>query len=284
MSQATTLPIGREAIDEKGWWLAHRFLILRRLTQAFFLGLFLLGPWFGIWWVKGNLTGSLTFDILPLTDPFVLLQGMVALHWPEMTAITGALIVGRGLRPDRWTRLLQLGLPDQPRDRCRPLAARPPRLGQRLAAQTRHAILGYGHGAGGLCPDRHDRVGVRKPDLHAASWPDLRNGLCLDLCPCGLPVRYCRITTRLVRTSLPGWRVLWPAWPRLDLACQRCETRRLRRLYGLLCGLPRNARYHPRASRRGRGHADHLVARLHQLRSLHRCLCARCFQIHHPVR
>lgn len=94
MSDMTVLPVGREAIDEKGWWLAHRFLILRRVTQAGFLGLFLLGPWFGIWWVKGNLTGSLTFDVLPLTDPFVLVQSILAQHWPEMTAIIGALIVG----------------------------------------------------------------------------------------------------------------------------------------------------------------------------------------------
>ncbi|MDE9450945.1 quinol dehydrogenase ferredoxin subunit NapH [Aliiroseovarius sp. Z3] len=94
MSEKTALPVGQEAIRDKGWWMAHRFLILRRVAQAFFLGLFLLGPWFGIWWVKGNLAGSLTFDVLPLTDPFVLVQGLVAQHWPEMTAIIGALIVG----------------------------------------------------------------------------------------------------------------------------------------------------------------------------------------------
>ena len=94
MSEKTALPVGQEAIEDKGWWLAHKFLILRRITQAGFLGLFLLGPWFGIWWVKGNLAGSLTFDILPLTDPLVLLQSMFAQHWPETTAIIGALIVG----------------------------------------------------------------------------------------------------------------------------------------------------------------------------------------------
>ena len=94
MSEKTALPVGQEAIEDKGWWLAHKFLILRRITQAGFLVLFLLGPWFGIWWVKGNLAGSLTFDILPLTDPLVLLQSMFAQHWPETTAIIGALIVG----------------------------------------------------------------------------------------------------------------------------------------------------------------------------------------------
>lgn len=94
MSDKTALPVGAEAIRDKGYWLAYRFLILRRASQAFFLSLFLLGPWFGIWWVKGNLSGSLTFDFLPLTDPFIALQGMVAGHWPELTALIGAVIVG----------------------------------------------------------------------------------------------------------------------------------------------------------------------------------------------
>ncbi|MTI01944.1 quinol dehydrogenase ferredoxin subunit NapH [Roseibium sp. RKSG952] len=94
MSGAVHLPVGQEAIEAKGWMGAHKYLIMRRLAQLTFLGLFLLGPWFGIWWVKGNLNGSLTFDTLPLTDPFVLLQGMFAQHWPEMTALIGALIVG----------------------------------------------------------------------------------------------------------------------------------------------------------------------------------------------
>ena len=94
MSGTVHLPVGQEAIEAKGWMGAHKYLILRRLAQLTFLGLFLLGPWFGIWWFKGNLTGSLTFETLPLTDPFVLLQGMFARHRPEMTALIGALIVG----------------------------------------------------------------------------------------------------------------------------------------------------------------------------------------------
>lgn len=84
---------GREARRVFGWWRAHRFLLLRRATQAGFLALFLLGPWFGIWWVKGNLAGSLTFDTLPLTDPFVLVQSLAAGHWPELVALTGAVLV-----------------------------------------------------------------------------------------------------------------------------------------------------------------------------------------------
>jgi len=36
MSDKTALPVGAEAIRDKGYWLAYRFLILRRLRQAFF--------------------------------------------------------------------------------------------------------------------------------------------------------------------------------------------------------------------------------------------------------
>lgn len=90
---AAPLPVGAEAVQEKGWWLAHRFLILRRLTQLSILGLFMLGPLAGIWIVKGNLSSSLTLDVLPLTDPFLLAQVIATRHWPEASALIGAGIV-----------------------------------------------------------------------------------------------------------------------------------------------------------------------------------------------
>lgn len=93
MSARVQIPVGQEAQAAKGWIGAHRFLLLRRLSQAFFLVLFLLGPWFGLWVVQGTLAGSLTLGVLPLTDPLILLQGMVAGHWPEVTALVGGLIV-----------------------------------------------------------------------------------------------------------------------------------------------------------------------------------------------
>jgi len=65
----------------------------RRFTQVTILSLFMLGPWFGIWLVKGNLNSSLILNTLPLTDPFVFLQSLLAGHVPETAAITGALIV-----------------------------------------------------------------------------------------------------------------------------------------------------------------------------------------------
>ncbi len=84
---------GAEAIKVKGWFAAHRFLILRRISQLSILALFLLGPFAGVWIVKGNLASSLTLDTLPLTDPLVLLQVFVSQHMPETAAVVGAAIV-----------------------------------------------------------------------------------------------------------------------------------------------------------------------------------------------
>ncbi|MGE5466956.1 MAG: quinol dehydrogenase ferredoxin subunit NapH [Ignavibacteria bacterium] len=74
-------------------WATGRWLVLRRLCQAGILLLFLAGPWFGLWLVKGNLNFSYTLDLLPLTDPYVLLQSGLAGHLPEARALLGALLV-----------------------------------------------------------------------------------------------------------------------------------------------------------------------------------------------
>ena len=92
MAAFPTTP-GAEAVRAKGWFGAHKWLVLRRLSQFGILALFLTGPLFGLWIVKGNLASSLTLDVLPLTDPFVLLQQLAARHWPETVALTGAVIV-----------------------------------------------------------------------------------------------------------------------------------------------------------------------------------------------
>ncbi len=84
---------GADAIKTKGWLRANKWLLARRFTQLSILLLFLLGPWFGIWLIKGNLNSSLILNVLPLTDPFVLLQSLISGHIPEATAITGAIIV-----------------------------------------------------------------------------------------------------------------------------------------------------------------------------------------------
>ncbi|PKO89906.1 MAG: quinol dehydrogenase ferredoxin subunit NapH [Betaproteobacteria bacterium HGW-Betaproteobacteria-12] len=84
---------GAEAVADKGWLRAHRWLLLRRLTQLGILALFLLGPLAGIWIVKGNLNYSYTLDFLPLTDPYVALQSALTGHLPETLGLAGVAIV-----------------------------------------------------------------------------------------------------------------------------------------------------------------------------------------------
>lgn len=70
-----------------------KYLLARRASQLGILALFLLGPLAGIWIVKGNLSSSLTLDFLPLTDPFVLAQSLLAGRLPASQALLGAGIV-----------------------------------------------------------------------------------------------------------------------------------------------------------------------------------------------
>lgn len=84
---------GQSAIAAKGWLGAHRWLIARRLSQVAILALFLIGPLAGIWLVKGNLSASMTFDVLPLTDPFLLAQSLLSGSLPVLSGALGAVIV-----------------------------------------------------------------------------------------------------------------------------------------------------------------------------------------------
>jgi ferredoxin-type protein NapH len=74
-------------------WQRQRWLILRRASQLLILLAFAVGPWFGVWIAKGNLSSSLIFGVLPLTDPFLALQTLFTGHLPYSTALTGAAIV-----------------------------------------------------------------------------------------------------------------------------------------------------------------------------------------------
>ena len=85
--------VGAEAIRVKGWLAAHQWLLARRATQLAVLALFLAGPWLGYWIVKGNLNYSLTLGVLPLADPYVLLQSLAAGHSPERNALIGAAVI-----------------------------------------------------------------------------------------------------------------------------------------------------------------------------------------------
>jgi ferredoxin-type protein NapH len=81
------------AIRERSWLRRHRWLLLRRFNQIGVLFLFLLGPLFGAWVVTGNLSSSMTLDILPLTDPLLLTQSMLSGSWPAATGLIGAVLV-----------------------------------------------------------------------------------------------------------------------------------------------------------------------------------------------
>ncbi len=84
---------GQQAIEKKGWWLAHKWLILRRMVQLGILALFLAGPLLDVWIVKGNLASSLTLEFLPLSDPYVMLQGLMSGHFPTTEGLIGVAIV-----------------------------------------------------------------------------------------------------------------------------------------------------------------------------------------------
>lgn len=84
---------GKDAIEKKGWFKAHKWLLARRTSQIGILALFLLGPLFGVWIVQGNLSASMTLDTLPLTDPFLLLQVLLSGNVPVLSGAVGALLV-----------------------------------------------------------------------------------------------------------------------------------------------------------------------------------------------
>lgn len=84
---------GQEAVEVKGWWRAHQWLLLRRLSQITVLLLFLSGPWWGLWLLEGNLSSSLLFGTVPMTDPYLLLQTLLTAHMPELVGWLGAVLV-----------------------------------------------------------------------------------------------------------------------------------------------------------------------------------------------
>jgi len=85
--------IGAEAVATKGWLRAHKWLILRRISQFGILACVLLGPLAGIWVVKGNLNYSYTLNFLPLTDLYVALQSLMTGHVPETLGVIGVAVV-----------------------------------------------------------------------------------------------------------------------------------------------------------------------------------------------
>ena len=75
---------------KRNWFLRQRYLILRRLTQFGLLTLFLSGPWYGYWILKGNLASSILLDSIVFTDPYIYLQSIVGGHDMGTVAAIGA--------------------------------------------------------------------------------------------------------------------------------------------------------------------------------------------------
>lgn len=93
MNDSPKTGFAQAAIDELGWWRAHKFLFLRRASQLSVLTLFAIGPWFGLWVLKGNLSSSELLGTVPLSDPLVTLQVLMTGHIPELPLILGALFI-----------------------------------------------------------------------------------------------------------------------------------------------------------------------------------------------
>jgi len=60
------------------------------------LMLFLSGPLLGVWILRGNYSGSLLLDTVPLSDPLLVLQSLLSGHLPAVLALSGAGIVAGG--------------------------------------------------------------------------------------------------------------------------------------------------------------------------------------------
>ena len=71
----------------------YQFLILRRLVQVGLLLLYFLGNYAGWKILQGNLSGSLVFGVIPLSDPFAILQLFFSGAIVGSNALIGALIV-----------------------------------------------------------------------------------------------------------------------------------------------------------------------------------------------
>lgn len=84
---------GLEARQKLGWWHAYRFLILRRMSQLSIILMFLSGPIWNVWILKGNYSSSLLFDTVPLADPLITAESLATRYLPEASTLIGALII-----------------------------------------------------------------------------------------------------------------------------------------------------------------------------------------------
>ncbi len=73
--------------------MKYRFLITRRVIQIGLLTLYILGNLGVVRILEGNLSGSLVFGVIPLSDPYAILQLFFAGSVVGASAILGAVII-----------------------------------------------------------------------------------------------------------------------------------------------------------------------------------------------
>lgn len=71
----------------------NRYLILRRLVQLSLLSLYVMGNYAGWTILQGNLSNSLILGTVPMSDPFAILQIVLAGGVIAFNALIGALVV-----------------------------------------------------------------------------------------------------------------------------------------------------------------------------------------------
>lgn len=74
------------------WIVAHRYLLARRLLQAGLLACFWLGATRRLDWLVGDLSASTLFGVVPLADPFAVLQILAT-----GSALSGTVLAGAGI-------------------------------------------------------------------------------------------------------------------------------------------------------------------------------------------
>ena len=73
--------------------MKYRYLIARRITQLGILLLYIAGNVYGIKILQGNLSASMLFDTIPLSDPYAVLQMFVAGSVMGVNLLIGAAII-----------------------------------------------------------------------------------------------------------------------------------------------------------------------------------------------
>lgn len=84
---------GKEAREKLGWWRANKWLVLRRFSQLAVILMFLSGPMWNLWILKGNYSGSMLFDLIPMSDPLITAESLLTGYLPEWKTLLGAAIV-----------------------------------------------------------------------------------------------------------------------------------------------------------------------------------------------